>query len=123
MNPTSSQSVPLYRRQVLGSGSNSSGSNSNTQSTSTPDIIQHDNESINFMDSLFNNKYIFDYNSLSSGERRSQIQTKTTTYAEVLNRQNSEQQLNQGSNNDKDPFAAIRELCQKTNGIFNNNNF
>lgn len=137
MAPSIPSSVPLYRRQVLGSGSNSSGSNSNTQSTSTPDNFQHENENMHFMDSLFNNKFVFDCNVLSSSGRRSQNQTKTTTYADVLNQHNNQQQQQQKqhqpqqhqqqasfsmtrSSSDKDPFAAIRELCQKPNGFFNN---
>lgn len=131
-------SVPLYRRQVLGSGSNSSGSNSNTQSTSTPDNFQHDNENVHFMDSLFNNKYVFDCNVLSS-TGRPQNKNKTTTYADVLSQHSNQQHQSQSQqqqaqqyqqqssismtrpNNEKDPFAAIRELCQKPNGFFNNN--
>lgn len=56
--------------------------------------------------------------------------TSTTTYASVLSQGASnqhsnhslnkqQQQQQQQKNEDKDPFAAIRELGQRSNGLYN----
>jgi len=142
------QSVPLYRRQAGQAGQNfgSTGStSSNTQSisSSTPDnnifdnlFNHHDNQFHGIMPIQQQNSFHLNLNHQSGQQQQQQQQhhrddmlnrhnnSSTTTYASVLtqgtNQNAKQQQQQQSSNNEeKDPFAAIRELGQRSNGYYN----
>lgn len=89
------------------------------------------NQNIITLNHLAHSQNISDQTKRNDDEHNPRSTNSTTTYASVLSQGASNQQSNQNhslskqqqqqqqKNEEKDPFAAIRELGQRSNGLYN----
>lgn len=85
------------------------------------------NQNIISLNHLVHSQNMNDQCKRNEDENNTRPTNSTTTYASVLSQGASNQQPNQNhplnkqqqKNEEKDPFAAIRELGQRSNGLYN----